>query len=501
MNERSWIPALAVLVALWAVGCGGTSAGGDDGTDVNPSDDAALADVSLGRDGQATDGAGGADTEVAAAEMPVAACGMAPYELLPTDAVGELLSWEPVDFWDLTPEAFNDLIRGAGYEAMATVKYAVRMYRFRYTTQDRGQLVEATATLTVPALDSPPGDGVPVFLNLHGTTGWSDPCAPSGRPFDTYNALASYFAGMGYVAVSPDYIGLAGFGAPSTVHHAYKGGEQTAIASWDALRAAGRLLYGDLAEQVGMNGQLVIWGGSQGGHAALFTERYGPYYAPEFPVTAVVPLVPGLDLRLYGRRYGTDGALTTPGLLAAALIAQADWYGRGEPADLLTNEPPDYFADNFAATMFSPEECMGGSIPPAERGTMELLFAEGFRDAFDTDEEPQPWRCFLDENSLHTTSVPALRHVPTLVVFGEDDPLVPADLARPAVAALCESGARIQYLECADAPHVEAGVWSIPEQMVWIEARLAGESLVEEDVCSLGAPVCCQGSPAEVCVP
>ncbi len=101
--------------------------------------------------------------------------------------------------------------------------YDVQTWRIRYTTQDRGRAVEATMLLSFPL-----GAGeVPTFAWLHGTTGFTDACAPSAMGIEggAFNLL---FASLGYVVVAPDYLGMNGFGEPADALHPYLVPEATA---------------------------------------------------------------------------------------------------------------------------------------------------------------------------------------------------------------------------------------------------------------------------------
>ena len=45
--------------------------------------------------------------------------------------------------------------------------------------------------------------------------------------------------------------------------------------------------------------RVVVWGYSQGGHAALWTGIIGPRYAPELKVLGIAAIAPAANIRTY----------------------------------------------------------------------------------------------------------------------------------------------------------------------------------------------------------
>ncbi len=508
------------LSTLWLQGCGDDSSNPDGDTDQSDtveSDGDADGDDPDGDDpdgddpdgddpdGDSSDGDGSdGDTdddgeEVPVPVPPVALCDMPEYTLLPSDQLGSLIDWEEDPFFNLTPGAVDGILSQAGYDALSPVPYGCRVFRFRYTTQDRGQAVEATAVLAIPANADLPDGPKPQAVFLHGTSGFSDPCAPS-RHGDA-QAQAALLGSLGFVTVLPDYIGMNGFGAASTTTHGYLIGEQVALGSWDALRAARTFLIDELEDGVEPSLDTIIWGGSQGGHAAVFAELYAPYYAPEFSVRGVVAAVPPIDT-LALVEYGLASFSPPTVSLAAVLTTMRAWYGA--PTNLesvFSNSEPYFFADNAEEIIFiDGEECKVGE--DIEGDQISDLYASEFVDAVGAGDWDaiDPFDCYLKESKLRLSSVPVLRYTPTLVVLSELDDLVITAPQRDEFDELCAIGYQLDYLECADAGHSEGAVWSLPEQLAWAQARLNGEPM-GNSVCQRSEPLCCSGSPADVCVP
>ncbi|MDY0004602.1 MAG: alpha/beta fold hydrolase, partial [Polyangia bacterium] len=339
----------------------------------------------------------------------------------------------------------------------------------------------------------------PVALWLHGTTGFMGECAPSHRGGG--DLLGAYLlASLGYVVVAPDYIGMdagANFNEPPAVRHAYLNIEQTAIGSLDAVRAGVALVAGLEDNQVAASiRDLVIWGGSQGGHAALAADLLAPHYAPELGVMAVVALVPPTDLVGLGD-YAVSSVNPASPAVAAMLIANHLWYAGGEGfEELLSTEAPWNAAEALPEAMYSgcdPGDAIEGATALDQVFDAELLAqvqSEGWASA-------EPWRCYLEENSFATSSVPWIRNTPTLMVLSAEDRLVYTPVIREDFDRLCQQGRSLEFLECAGAGHTEGAVWSLPEQTEWVAARLAGEPWDPARICQRQAPVRCSGQPEE----
>jgi len=498
MLSGRWARWLVLWAGLAALGMGAAAGcAGSDGPAADASDGTGPAEVA---EVEATSEAVGAEAEVleALAEEVTppyqpALCGSEPYTWLPREQVGAVVSWDEMPLTNLSATTINALLTQAGYERFTPVPYGARNFQIRYTTQDRGQSREATATVGIPVgLDAATA---PLMLMLHGTTGFMDQCAPSRKAPE--NALPGTLLGsQGYITVAPDYLGMLGFGEPSPpgTIHSYLVGEATAIASLDAARAA-------ITQLAGMEGMIqpdpqrvVVMGGSQGGHAAFFVDRFAPHYAPELGLVATVALIPPTDL--------VEGCTTVlqellPGTFncTSAFVAMRQWYGRPDSLyGVFTNEEPHFLADRlpqWAATACESDEDIGDLTEITD--IFETEFQQ--RAAAGLWDQLPPWGCYLRENSVWGASVAHARDLPILAVFGEEDDLLDTVAERDAILGLCGQGYRIQHLECAGKGHTAAGLAAMPYALGWIRQRLAGEPWPEAEVCAIQAPVDCDSIP------
>lgn len=141
------------------------------------------------------------------------------------------------------------------------IQYDVKYYKVTYSSPDaKGNLDTLSGLLAVP------GDQTKSFPRLvyqHGTSDCKT-CVPSrfGTAGGEEGQIALLFAGMGYVALLPDYVGMGdGRGFQAYVHAATE-----ASAAADMVRASNTWLS---QNQYHGNNQLFVTGYSQGGHGSM----------------------------------------------------------------------------------------------------------------------------------------------------------------------------------------------------------------------------------------
>jgi dienelactone hydrolase len=440
-------------------------------------------------------GGDGGDTGAsdAAGDPTSGPCGMPAFDWLPDGSTGGVLEDQLIHEWSqvqiLAVQVYVEDESGVSFSRLPA--HGVEVHRVRYQTQDRGAPIDATTMVVFPDEDGP--DSFPVLLFLHGTCGFNDQCAPSrgieDSESDTYfNAvLMAFFSSWGYVVVAPDYIGLKSLGVPSPELHPYLVAEPTAIASWDAVRAASPVVFASTGQEAASQ-PVVVWGASQGGHAAAFAVRYAPRYAPELVVAGAVWAIPPTDLLAH-----TTAALTTlrnaSANTVAFLAAAEQWYGP-LPNGLSPVILPPYDSELQPALMAS---CSPDTLDGVT--ALDQVFTPALLDAVAAGNfaSMTPWHCMAEENSLPRSPLRRLDDVPVLMVLGESDTLVDPALERASFAQLCSQGERIALLQCAGAGHTEAFFWSVDDALDFLEARLRNEVLVE--FCVETTPVTCSNTP------
>ena len=419
-------------------------------------------------------------------------CGSTPYAWRTDATLGTVLEAEQTnDFSALVLNLALAQLRNDGQTGlMRTPGSDVTVHRVRYQTQDRGQLEDATGLIAVPQVSA--ATTLPVLVFLHGTAGLGDPCAPSRNiRFNEANyqvaVVAGLLASFGYIVVAPDFLGLKSMGAPSTRLHSYLVGEPTAIASIDMVRAA--LAFVPTVEAQLTPGPIVIDGASQGGHAAAFMTRYLPHYAPELDVRGAVWGIPPTDLLGHMQIALTSYSDPTSNAVVFALSTDA-WY-QSSP-----NRLADMMVEPWATTL-PPHAFANCDLDPLDGITAldqvftPQLLAYG---ANPSGSALEPWSCYVRENSVATTSVPHVDTIPVLMVTGEADTLVSPVVERASLLTLCADGYQIAHLECAGARHTDAFLYSLDDQLDFLDARLAGMPM-PANTCQVQAASTCASAP------
>ncbi|MBB3674669.1 lipase family protein [Modestobacter versicolor] len=185
---------------------------------------------------------------------------------------------------DDVPDEPGQLLRAEPYDG--ELPQGLVAHRILYTTTaDDGVPGLASGVVAVPAESA--GKPVPLIAWAHGTVGVARACAPSlGRYAITPEGMPAMdaLARNGWGMVATDYIGQ---GTEGDFPYLIGQGEGRSVL--DSVRAAHQLdgLY--LAPET------VVWGHSQGGHAALWAGQLAPTYAPDVDVVGTAALSAASD--------------------------------------------------------------------------------------------------------------------------------------------------------------------------------------------------------------
>jgi uncharacterized membrane protein HdeD (DUF308 family) len=325
-------------------------------------------------------------------------------------------------------------------------------WRILYTTtRDEGEPAVASGIVVAP--DTVRDDAAPpVIAWAHGTTGYARGCAPSvlDEPFESgaFFLLDDVLA-HGWALVATDYVGLGTDGP-----HPYLVGQGEARSVLDAVRAAREIDGATLGEQT------VVWGHSQGGHAALWTGAVAPGYAPDVPLAGVAALAPASDLTgLVSHLESVTG-----GSVFASFVVEAydAIYPDSDAAGYV--RPGARFVVREMAS-----RCL--SEPSALVSVAEALSMD--QPLWTTDPTTGPLGERLAEN-VPTGPVAA----PLLVAQGASDTLILPTAQEAYVGARCAAGQPVDYRTYPGRDHVglvQADSPAASDLVRWTEARLAGE--------------------------
>jgi pimeloyl-ACP methyl ester carboxylesterase len=321
---------------------------------------------------------------------------------------------------------------------------SAQAWRIVYSTrrQDGQPAVASAIVMAVPGTGRPQ----PVIAWAHGTTGVVPGCAPSllDDPFANVPALPELLD-KGWIFLASDYVGL---GTPGP--HPYLIGEGEARSVLDAMRAL-RQMRGLQAAQ-----ETVVWGHSQGGHAALWTGIIAPEYAPELDILGVAAMAPASDLR----SLVADVQDTPAGRIVSSFILRS-----------YAEAYPDVGFDAYAAGWRLPlandmsGRCLAGGA--ALFSAAEALLSGG--SIFSRD----PTRGAFGAHLLRNTPSRPIAQ-PLFIAQGLADELVRPDVQAGFVRARCLAGQQLLYRTFPERDHLSllaADSPLLPELLHWTQAR------------------------------
>jgi alpha-beta hydrolase superfamily lysophospholipase len=300
-----------------------------------------------------------------------------------------------------------------------------------------------------PTGEAPPG-GRPVLAWAHGTTGLADRCAPSTDGAGELGVLFASMLAEGYVVAATDYEGLGGPGL-----HPYLVGGSEGRSVLDAVRAARSL------SEAGAGSQALIWGASQGGHAALWAGQLAAGYAPELALLGVVASAPA-SLAASRAATGPTGTAATAGFIPMIVAGYAAAYDDVDPATYLTPAALDHLDVVSQGCVREVFEAY------ADLGLAEIIVPEVL-DA-STGQVAGPLGDRLAENEPGASGIAA----PVLMVQGSADEIVLPAGPMSIAERLCASGTTVDLRIYDGAGHIGVNLVSLPDVVAFAQERLAG---------------------------
>jgi dienelactone hydrolase len=330
-------------------------------------------------------------------------------------------------------------------EPIANTKLHGTLTRVMYHSRSiRDADIPVTGLIAVPSTPAP-ADGYPVISWAHGTSGLADKCAPSLSP-DDYADLANNLLDAGYAVVASDFEGL---GTPG--RHPYIVGESEARGTLDIVRAARNL------PDVHVSDRYVVWGHSQGGHAAMFALHIADAWAPELHLLGVVAGAPPSQLSLF---YAVLQASPYKHyLLMAAAGFNAAYGDEAAPLDAVLTPA------GIDALPAVDEGCSSDvAVATASLPTSSVAKA-------DPNTVPA-WAKLLKDNDPGQFTAPATE--PLLIIHGGSDEQIPVASSQLLFDQLCKIGQVEQRWVYPGQKHAGVIAPSFGDMLTWIGDRFAG---------------------------
>lgn len=343
----------------------------------------------------------------------------------------------------------GDLVR---YQPIADPPDDVSWYRVMYLSETvAGEPTVVTGAVIVPEGD-PPDGGWPLVSHAHGSTGFSDECAPSvGLEGDDSistaetRLLSSYAPQWGYVVASTDYEGL---GPPGP--HPWLVGESEGRGVLDIAIAA-RQIPG-----VEVGGSTAIAGYSQGGHAALWANEISGEWAPDLDVVGTMAGAPASELTALIRERSTIPELAATQVMVAGSFGRA--YPDVDSEEVLTPAGLDMVE---ALDEMCDDQAVDITEDPDEPWVQANLF------------ETEPWSTLLEENTPGAVAAAS----PVLVLHSADDESIPVDHSETLLDRQCAAGQLVER-RILEGNHVGAAVPAYEQALDWFDELSAGEEPV-----------------------
>jgi Secretory lipase len=333
---------------------------------------------------------------------------------LPPGKPGELIRTEPIDQYNLP------------YELSA-----VRILYHSRTTN--GEDVAVSTVVLIPD-GKPPARGWPVIAWAHEFRGAARRCAPSLMKNLGAGPLLAMYANLGYAVVATDYSGLGVDSGKPVLD--MQSNALDVIYSVAAARAA--------VKEIGP--KWIALGPFQGGLAAVAvaeSEVRDPNYLGSVATSGVADA-------LEAYQHFAQGSSNRMLLVLASTVKAL--YPEFQVSDMLKDTAlPAY--QRVAQT------CGGETEPEFTNGMLKPGW-ESNR--------------FVKEFFSRNTPGQKPAHGPLLVISGEADPAIPAEMSGKTVARMCKQGSRILFLKYPDLDASGVMGASVADQISWIKARFAG---------------------------
>ncbi|MDT5149744.1 MAG: hypothetical protein QOI01_1477 [Mycobacterium sp.] len=303
-----------------------------------------------------------------------------------------------------------------------------------------------TAAVFVPH-GQPPPEGWPIVALGHPATGIQHDCAPSQSPTlrGSQAAVVSLLR-VGYIVTISDYQGL---GLDST-YHPYLDSGTVGVNLIDSVFATRRLVATASTRWFAL-------GLGQGGQAAWAAAELNENSGRGLDLLGAISLSPAADLTGLADAAVT-GSLTTEQKLTL------QWY-----LAALKNEYPDVVLGDYRRGVVSAKwdvlSACQQSADPQRTAVAEQIPADDLRPS--SPQAADTLRGFLQKTNLPQGPAAA----PLMVIYGSDDPLIPAAWTVQALNRACKMG---DVITIGTAPDTGDADTDMPVALGWMKELVAG---------------------------
>jgi acetyl esterase/lipase len=352
---------------------------------------------------------------------------------------------QPTAFYT-PPDAVPEIAPGTIIRSEAlpdSLPEGAQAYRVMYvSTGLNGEPIAVTGTIIAPAGES--DTPRPVIAWSHGTTGIFPECGVS-HTSDPYQQtpVIDRMIKEGFVVTITDYPGLSTPGI-----HPYLVGPIEATTVLDSVRAARNL-------NLSAGDHFVVWGASQGGHAALWTGQTALDYAPELRLLGVAASAPATDLTGTAKSKLTDKAGGI--FLGYVLRSWSEIYPDANLDDIIKPDMRQQFEAMVKPCFTAPAAFLtvGDIIPPNQYLSVDIFNAE-------------PWKTLIVQNTPRGAI-----NVPIIIAHGTADPLIPIEMSEKEAARRCSEGENVQFMRYPGSVH-DAREDTAVMILGWVMDRFAG---------------------------
>jgi hypothetical protein len=333
----------------------------------------------------------------------------------------------------LPPGKPGELIRSETIDQYS-LPFELSALRILYHSRTaNGEDVAVSAVVLVPD-GKPRASGWPAIAWGHGFMGEARQCAPSLMKNLGAGPLLAMFANLGYAVIATDYSGWGTDSGKPLLD--MQSNALDVIYSVPAARAA--------VTQIGA--KWIALGSFQGGLAAVAvaeSEVRDPNYLGSVATSGLA------DAQEAYRHYAQGSSNRMLLMLASSVKAL---YPEFKVSDMLNDRA-------LPAYQRSAETCGGETGPEFTKEMLKVGWENNK---------------FVKEFFGRNTPGQRRAHSPLLVISGEADVAIPAEMSGETVARMCKQGDRILFLKYPNLDASGAMGASVANQISWIKARFAG---------------------------